>query len=424
NGRRERLPAPRDARPLRLRDALMRIRGRVLQPRSPHEVTYHHDGVVTIEGGLITAVEPLDGLPVDLDVRPHVIAPGFVDAHLHAPQTSIVGSATGSLLTWLQTTVFPAEAELADPVRAAALADAFTRRLLAAGTTLSFVYGSVHEAATDALFAALKAVGVRAVAGPVWMDTDCPEALKTPPEVSEAMVRGLVERWHGDRLKVAVIPRFALSCTPAALSRAGRLARELGLPVSTHLAETIAECTEARRRFGTADYLQVYEDAGLVHDRSVLAHCIHLSDGEWDRLAQTGATVAHCPDSNDFLGSGGMPVAIVRSQGVPVSLGTDIGAGRSFAVYRTMSYAFDNARRQGVDLELSELWWWGTRGGALALGETGTGALEPGLAADLVVLEVPDTAHTAVEVMQHVVFDHDVHPVRQVFVAGQAVGSG
>ncbi|MEM6929272.1 MAG: amidohydrolase family protein, partial [Myxococcota bacterium] len=255
----------------------MRIRGRVLQPRSPREVTYHHDGVVTIEDGLITAVEPLDGLPVDVDVRPHVIAPGFVDAHLHAPQTSIVGSATGPLLTWLQTTVFPAEADLADPVHAAALADAFARRLLAAGTTLSFVYGSVHEAATDALFAALEAAGVRALAGPVWMDTDCPPALRTRPEASEDTVRSLVQRWHGDRLKVAIIPRFALSCTPEALSRAGRLARELGLPVSTHLAETVTECEEARRRFGTADYLQVYEDADLVHDRSVLAHCVHLS---------------------------------------------------------------------------------------------------------------------------------------------------
>jgi len=399
----------------------MRIRGRVLRPRSPTEVDYAHDAIVTLEGARVASVEPLDGLPVDLDVRPHVIAPGFVDAHLHAPQTPIVGSATGPLLRWLQTTVFPAEASLADPVHAAAVAEAFTARLLAAGTTTSFVYGTVHEAATDALLAALDRAGLRAIVGPVWMDAHCPEALCTSPEVSEAAVRALVERWQGERLQIAVIPRFALSCSPEGLARAGRVARELGLMVSTHLAETVAECAEARRRFAAPDYLRIYEDAGLVHDRSLLAHCVHLSDAEWERLAAADAVVVHCPDSNDFLGSGGMPVAPTRA--LRVALGTDIGAGRSFGVYRTMSYAFDNARRQGVELPLATLWWWGTRGGAQALG-LDTGALEPGLLADLVVLEVPDTAHTALEVMQHVVFDHDVHPVRQVFVAGQAIGSG
>ena len=399
----------------------MRIRGRVLRPRSPTEVTYDPDAVVAIEDGRVVSIGPATGASIDLDVRPHVLAPGFVDAHVHAPQTFIVGSATGPLLQWLDKTVFPAEAELVDPTVAKAIAEAFVARLLAAGTTLSFVYGSVHEAATHDLFAALHAAGLRAIAGPVWMDVDSPAALCTPLEDSEAAVRRLVERWHGDRLKVAVIPRFALSSSPEALACAGRLARELDLAVSTHLAETVAECTEAVRRFGTDDYLQVYENAGLVHRRTILAHCIHLSDAEWERLARARAVVAHCPDSNDFLGSGGMPVQKARA--LSVSLGTDIGAGRSFGVYRTMSHAYDNARRQGLDLGLAELWWWGTRGGALALGEPSTGALEPGLDADLVVLEVPERARSALEIMQHVIFDHDTNPVRQVIVRGRVISS-
>ncbi len=403
---------------------VIRLRGRVLDPRSPSEVAYHHDAVITVDEGRIRSVEPTDGLPVDHDLRPHVIAPGFVDAHVHAPQTHLVGSATGPLLEWLEATVFPAEASCADPVHATAVAEAFASRLVRAGTTLAFVYGSVHEAATSALFGALDVAGVRAVAGPVWMDTDCPPDLATAASASEAAVRRLVERWHGARLAVGVIPRFALSCSPGALARAGTLARDLGLAVSTHLAESPAECAEVTRRFRVPDYLRVYEDAGLVHERAAFAHCIHLSSSEWDRLAAARATVVHCPDSNDFLGSGGMPVEPVLSRNLSVALGTDIGAGRSFGVYRTMSHAYDNARRQGVELDLATLWWWATRGGALALGASGTGALDPGLAADLVVLEVPQRAHSATEVMQHVVFDHDVHPVRQVFVAGQAIGSG
>ena len=401
---------------------MKRLRGRMLRPQSPTVVLYEPDAVITIDAGRIVDIAAPDNEPVDLDLRPHVIAPGFVDAHLHAPQTDIIGSATGPLLQWLETTVFPAEARLAELEIATAVAEAFVARLVSAGTTLSFVYGSVHEAATDALFAALHNAGLRAIAGPVWMDVDCPDALRTPPEVSEEIVRRLVERWHGDHLKVAVIPRFALSSSRDGLARAGRLARDLGLAVSTHLAETVAECTEAVRRFGTSDYLQVYEDADLIHERTVLAHCVHLSEAEWRRLAEARAIVAHCPDSNDFLGSGGMPVAKARA--LTMTLGTDIGAGRSFGVYRTMSHAFDNARRQGLDIGLPELWWWGTRGGALAIGESSTGALEPGLDADLVVLEVPARAQTALEVMQHIVFNHDANPVHRVFVRGQTIATG
>ncbi|MEN0064723.1 MAG: guanine deaminase [Myxococcota bacterium] len=403
---------------------MKRLRARLLRPRSPVEVQYYDDAIVTVdaEGRIATIGEP-DGTSVAQDLRPLVLAPGFIDTHLHAPQTHIVGSASGPLLPWLANSVFPAETEFADVGHAVRVAEAFADRLVAAGTTLSFVYGSVHPHATDAVLAALDRRGLKGIAGPVWMDRDCPQALRLDPGASEDGVRQLVERWHGPRLQVAVIPRFALTSSPEGLQRAGQLARELDLPISTHLAETVAECRLARERFGTADYLQVYEDAGLVSDKSVFAHCIHLTPGEWDRMALAGATVAHCPDSNDFLGSGGMPVDAARSRQIPLTLGTDIGAGRSFAVYRTMSYAFDNARRQGLDLTLAELWWWATRGAAQALGAHETGGLEPGLDADMVALAVPKEAQDAQAVMQHVVFNHDARPVRQVFVAGQAVAS-
>ena len=400
------------------------LRARILSPVSSTEVTWIPDGVVTFGAdGTLTEVAPYTGQSVDEDLRPAVLLPGFVDAHLHFPQTRIVGAATGPLLEWLAKSTFPEEQRFADPAHANHIADVFAACLAAAGTTLSMVYASVHLQAAHALFGALERRGLRAIAGPVLMDINSPEPLVIPPEPALAAIEELVERWHNPSglLQVAVIPRFALSCSERMMRESGELAQRHGLWVTTHLSENLEECRVATEMFGTSDYLSVYEQAGMLHNRSVYAHCIHLSDNEWDRFAAAGAVVAHCPDSNFFLGSGRMPVADVLRRDIPIALGTDIAAGRSFRVPRIASSAYDNALATGHTLDPRTLLWWSTRAGALALQQPQVGALEVGLQADMVALDLPEWVDSEEEALAWALFDHDAPRPLRTWVAGQCV---
>jgi guanine deaminase len=385
-------------------------RCRILTPTSPDTVAFFDDALLEIDDeGRIATVAPFDGRMVHDDLRPAVLLPGFVDAHVHFPQTRIVGSASGPLLEWLDKSTFPEEQRFADGAHAMEVAEEFASRLAAAGTTLAMVYSSVHPDACHALFDALDRHGLRAIAGPVLMDEHSPDALTLPVGKAMEGLKGLVRAWHGhdDRFQVAVIPRFALSCSMEMMQAGAALAAKHGLWVSTHLSENPVECRVACERFGTEDYLAVYEQAGLLHDKAVFAHCIHLSDDEWNRFAAAGAVVAHCPDSNAFLGSGAMPIDAVDARGVPVAMGSDIAAGRSFQIPRALSHAYDNGLRRQHPLSLERLLWLGTRGGALALGHPHVGAIEVGLEADLVLYEVPWWAADANGVLSAVFFDHD-----------------
>lgn len=392
---------------------MITYRARVLSPVSHTEVSWIDDAFVVVDAGRFAAVGPYDGRPVDQDLRPAVLVPGFVDSHVHFPQTRIVGAATGPLLEWLARSTFPEEQRFADPAFAARIAELFCDRLVAAGTTLAMVYGSVHPAASEALFAAVERRGLRVIGGPVLMDRDCPEALRLPREHAIPALEALVERWHGrdGRIEVAVVPRFALSTSMELMSAGATLARQHDLWVTTHLSENLEECRIATAMYGTEDYLAVYEDAGMLHAKSVYAHCIHLSDREWDRMAAAGATVAHCPDSNLFLGSGAMPTGKARERGIPITLGTDIAAGRSFRVPRMASSAYDNGLRTGIALDPRELLWWATCAGAAALGHPELGRIAPGSEADFVAMPVPEWADTEEEVLGWVLFDHDAQPL-------------
>lgn len=401
----------------------MIYRARVLTNRSPEELLWIDDAVVVVEDGRLVEVAPYDGRPVHDDLRPAVLMPGFVDVHVHFPQTRIIGSASGPLLDWLDKSTFPEEARFADGHHATTVAGEFADRMTRAGTTLSMVYSSVHPDACHALFEVFAGRGLRTVAGPVLMDAHSPEALLLAPEAALPALEQLVRDWHGhdDRLQVAVVPRFALSCTEAMMRGAAEVADRHGLWVTTHLSENVDEVRIACERFGAADYLEVYERFGLVHDRSVYAHCIHLSADEWDRFRDAGAVVAHCPDSNDFLGSGGMPVAEVLDRDLPVGIGTDVAAGRTFQVPRILSSAYDNGLRTGRPLSLARLLWMGTRGGALALKHDHVGLLEAGLEADMVLVDVPWWAADAEAVLSSVFFDHDRDMPLAVWVRGEVV---
>lgn len=400
----------------------MKLRASALWVGDDQRIQWVPDAVVAIEGTAIAAVSPWRGEVVDEDLRPGVLLPGFVDAHVHWAQTRIVGSASGPLLDWLAATTFPEEASFSDPARATAVAGLFLDALARSGTTLALAYGPVFPAATEALLALAAARGQALITGPVLMDAHSPDALTLPADRALPALAALADRWHGrDGMEIAVIPRFALSCSAELLAGAGALAAARGLRVSTHLSENPVECRVATERFGAPDYLAVYERAGLLQRGAVFAHCIHLSPSEWARMGAAGAVVAHCPDSNDFLGSGGMPLAAARASGAGLAIGTDVGAGRSFRVPRILSSAYDNAFRQGIQLSPAELLWLGTRAGAVALGHPEKGLLAPGFDADLTCFVPPPWAETPVQVANALLFDHDAAPMAATWVRGRRV---
>ena len=400
------------------------LRGRILCPRREEaRVDVVADGVIRIDaGGRIVAVEAAGAEDGPETYPGAVLLPGFVDTHVHFPQTRVLGSASGPLLQWLERSVFPEEARFAEAAYATAVAGEFCDALIAQGTTCAAVYSSSHPVATEVLFAALAERGLRGMAGLTLMDRGAPAAVLLAGDAAIAACERLIERWHGydERLQFCVTPRFALSCTPGLLRAAGRLAERHGLRVQTHLAENTGEIAATSAAFPDArDYLGVYEDHGLGGSRALFAHCIHLSEGAWDRVAAQDAAVAHCPDSNFFLGSGCMPLRSASGRGIRVGLGTDVGAGRSFSLRQVMAAAYDASLIVGAPASAESLLWHATRGGARALGLGGAiGCVAAGFAADVVAIDVPAGVEGEA-LFDAIAFRRDAGPVRAAFVRGE-----
>ena len=409
-------------------------------PSSAEPLLYLPDGLLIVDdAGLIAAVEPYEqvagGKPSSvgsapvLDLHPCVLLPGFIDTHIHFPQTRIIGSATGPLLRWLEATVFPEEARFRDEAYAQTVAREFTSRLLAAGTTTAGIFSSSSPRATDLMFEELARAGIRAIAGLTLMDQACPEALRVERSEALGACEDLIARWHGaqrGRLSFAITPRFALSCSRELMEGAARLAADHGLFIQTHISENTHEGEETLRvhPYG-GDYLGVYEATGLLTSRTLLAHAVHLSPSEWDRVAQRGARIAHCPDSNFFLGSGRMPLREARARGIEVGLGSDVAGGRTFDMRRIMASAYDNALCLGDALAPQELLTMATLGGARALGlERVTGSLEIGKQADFIAVELPDGIEGETEVLGHLAFASESRRMRRIFVQGEPLELG
>lgn len=398
------------------------------------------DGLLILRDGRIEAQGAAESLLPQLapdqpiEEFQGLLMPGFIDTHIHYPQTGIIASPGEQLLDWLERYTFPCEAAFADAEFAASEADFFLDELARNGTTSAVVYPSVHPASVDALFNAAQARGQAIISGKVMMDRLAPEALLDTPETAYRESKALIERWQGvGRLHYALTPRFAPTSSPQQLAKVGQLYREHPeVYLQTHLSENQNEVAWVADLFPQAqDYLDVYDHYGLLGERSLLGHSIYLSDREWRRLEATQSVIAFCPSSNLFLGSGLFDLARCRDEGVRWSLATDVGGGTSFSLLTTLGDAYKVARLQGTSFDITEAFHRITLGNAQALGLADQlGSLDAGKYADLVLLDTEVTpllskrcqlAQTLDEKLFALMFLGGEQAIAATWIAGQLV---
>ena len=360
--------------------------------------SWHEDGLLVLQDGRVQAAgdyaQLKDTLPRDTPVRDYrgkIIMPGFIDTHIHYPQTDMIASPAPGLLPWLDTYTFPTERQFQDPEHARGVADFFVKELLRCGTTTAMVYCTVHPESVDAFFGAAEAHQLRMAAGKVMMDRHCPDFLQDTAIRGARESEELIRRWHNKgRNMYALTPRFAPTSTEAQLALCGELARSYpDAYVQTHVAENTDEVAWVKSLFPDArSYLDVYDRFGLLRPRSMYAHCIWLDDEDRARMADTGAAVSMCATSNLFLGSGLFDFASADRQRVALSLATDVGGGTSFSMLQTMNETYKVARMGGTYLPALRMFYLATLGGARSMRLEGVvGNFVPGAEADFIVLD-------------------------------------
>ena len=386
-----------------------------------------------------------------------LIAPGFVDMHIHYPQTDVIGAPADGLLPWLEHYTFPHEARFADPAHADEVARFFCDELQRNGVTTALTFSTSHPASVNALFAEAQRRQLRLITGKVLQDCHSPDGVRDQTEQSLADTEALIARWHGvDRLGYAITPRFAPTSSPAQLRGAGELAaRYPDVWIQSHVAENIDEIRWARALYpASRSYLAIYGDHGLMRRRAVYAHCIHLDDADRALMRDTHTAAAVCPTSNLFLGSGFFDFAAadraglappsspganaqIREGSLPYGLASDVGGGTSFSPFVTMRAAYfvgrEGQTKPGQSLPPERLWWLHTAGAARALDLEGVvGNLRPGCEADFVVLNPQATpllarrssqAQSLAELLYAIIILGDDRVVEQTWVNGQQAAS-
>mgnify|MGYP002624388898 CR=1 FL=1 len=373
------------------------------------------------------------------DYSDFLICPGFVDIHNHIPQYAFAGIGDEELLQWLDTYAFPREKEFLDLNVAKKSTRIFFRDQLRNGTTTTLSFVTIHDEATDIAFEEAKKTSIRAVIGSVMMDQNCPPyLLETPDEILNES-RRLIEKWDGyeDRLYYCLTPRFAISCSFDLLCKVGELAREKNVYVQSHLSENKNEILYVKELFPrSTNYTNVYEDAGLLGSKTIMAHCVHLTDEEIRRLKKTKTKIAHCPTSNRFLKSGIMPYRSFRTLGLQIGLGTDVAGGYSLSLFHEMKEMIENSKYRslffddGSPVTLAEAFYTATLGGAECLSmEERIGSLEKNKLADFLVLDhfktdphKKDSNYlNPDEILSKLIYRGSSDIVRHVYVQGKKV---
>ena len=404
----------------------------------PGAARHDSHGAVLVEDGLIRAVGPADTLRAAhpqarvTDYGNALISAGFIDAHVHYPQTAIIASWGKRLIDWLNAYTFPEEMRFSDPAYARAVASRYFDLTLANGTTTACSYGTIHPASVDAFFAEAQSRGLRALAGKTCMDRDTsPAGLRDTAQSAYDDSRALLERWHGvDRLSYVITPRFSPTSTPDQLAALGALwAEHPDCLMQTHLSEQVDEIAWVKSLYpGARDYLDTYEAHGLLGKGGLYGHAIHLEPRERDRLREVDASLIHCPTSNTFIGSGLFDMGGLKAAGHRIGLATDTGGGSSFSMLRTMAAAYEVAQLRGRALHPAELWWLATQGAARSLRlDSRIGNLAAGMEADLVVINLASTpaiaqaaarAETVWEAVFPTIMMGDDRAVQAVWVGG------
>ncbi len=422
------------------------LKGRVLSfngspfDGDPTQAAAMHEAVL-IEDGLISAV----GTAAELkqahpdaehrDQGQRLIMAGFVDPHVHYPQTAIIASWGKRLIDWLNTYTFPEEMRFGDPDYAATIANRYLNLTASHGTTTMCSFCTIHPESVDAFFSAADARGQRVVAGKTCMDRNAPDGLRDTAQTAYDQSQALLEKWHGvGRLSYAITPRFSPTSTPEQLEAMGALwASHPDCLMQTHLCEQTDEIEWVRSLFPKArDYLDTYEQFGLLGANGLYGHVIHLEPRERDRLREVDAALIHCPTSNTFIGSGLFDMEGLMRAGHRVGLATDTGGGSSFSMLRTMAAAYEIGQLRGTPLHPAQLLWLGTVGSARTLRMDGCiGNIAPGMEADLVVLDLastPDIAQREArgedlwEAIFPTIMMGDDRAVAEVWIGGKQVG--
>lgn len=401
----ERPPHPLSPGATVVRGPVLTFIGDPFQNGLERTMVHEPDGIVVMAEGRITHFGPADRLlrelPANIEIRDFgkdaLISAGFIDTHVHFPQTPMIAAYGAQLLDWLNRYTFPAELKFADKEYARVVARTFLRENLRNGITTACVYCTVHPHSVDVLFEEAEKLGLRLAAGKVLMDRNAPEALRDTPQSGYDQSKALIAKWHGrGRLLYAITPRYAGSSSPEQLAAAGALWREHGdCLMQTHIAETEAEVAWIKELFpDRRGYLDVYDHHGLCGQRAVFGHGIWLEEPDLQRLHACGGAIAHCPTSNFFLGSGALDLnrVVKPERPVRVGLGTDIGAGTSFSILATLGEAYKAAQLNRQSLSAGHAWYLATRGSARAMYlDDRIGSIAPGMEADLVVLDMRST---------------------------------
>lgn len=404
---------------------------------------YEPDGVIVMEAGKIAAVgsaaEILPSLAQDVEIRLHarsILMPGFVDAHIHYPQVEIIGSFGTQLLEWLNKYTFPTEAKFNDAGHARRIAEFFVAELFRNGTTSASVFCTSAPGSVDAIFAAAQGRNMLMLAGKMMMDSHAPDALLDTAQSSYDDSKALIERWHRrGRCLYTVTPRFALTSSPQQLELAGALMQEFtDVRLQSHISENLAEIARAKELYPRrAHYTDIYEHYGLLNERAIYGHGVHLSEAELGRFHETGAKIAHCPTSNFFIGSGLFDIAKTKAERRPVTagLGTDVGGGTSFSMLQTMNEAYKMAQLGKISLTALQSFYLATLGSAEALGIADrVGTLHVGHDADIIVLDPyatpllalrSEVAESFEELLFALMICADDRAIEATYVAGEAV---